>query len=689
MADAFTSETYNALCRDAEGYLARGLAEQARELLIKATSLIGTRPRARSLLADACMQLGLWKEAEAQLEALATLEVDNIYTHFRLGQVLEETGENELARDNFLVVLDMNPDHHGAKVALARLEKTPSASSSSETARKPEGQQVFADYPEAKDIFAGESSEIDDLLNNIGLGENKNMAGVDALLDSIGINDEKKDEKHKVDFDNIFGNSGSDEPDGDSPVMTEKSGQQAKRSFADREKRTTDFSAIFSGNAEAEEPVPEEKFSQESEPAAEESPSKEPVSESPEADLSAIFGSGSSEEAAAAEPAEDVAEEIFPQEPEPVLEDPPEEFPVEEPSIERQPSDKHVDDSHIAELDLIFGEIPASEPAAEESPSKEPVSESPEADLSAIFGSGSSEEAAAAEPAEDVAEENFSQESEPAAEESLSEEPLPESPEADLSAIFISGSSEEAAAAEPPEEEPPEEEPSVEESSADEVPPESEENRELEEAQSEAAQEEEPVGITIEVPVVAEVDSDQSSSVEGSPVSEEPEPEYGTETVVYTVLPGGSDSLCTLKVESGSVRVLKGFIVSLSKDLKLDRCTVSGNGTALLGLGSSNPVPVSYRKGMTVRIDKLAVSPSGMTSESAGIDSVPSMWRLTGEFDGLLLFFTPGRYSKIKVSEGLRVRSDCILSADPTVNFSKEEDGFLQVEGYGSLTVAG
>ncbi len=123
MADAFTSETYNALCRDAEGYLARGLAEQARELLLKATSLIGTRPRARSLLADACMQLGLWGEAKSQLEALSTLEVDNIYTHFRLGQVLEETGEAELARDNFRVVLDMNPDHHGAKVALARLEK--------------------------------------------------------------------------------------------------------------------------------------------------------------------------------------------------------------------------------------------------------------------------------------------------------------------------------------------------------------------------------------------------------------------------------------------------------------------------------------------------------------------------------------------------------------------------------------
>ncbi|HRY61526.1 MAG TPA: hypothetical protein P5266_04955, partial [Candidatus Fermentibacter sp.] len=78
MADAFTSDTYNALCREAEDYLGRGLTEQARELLLKAVSLIGTRSRARSLLADACMALGLWSEAREQLEQLITLELGSV-----------------------------------------------------------------------------------------------------------------------------------------------------------------------------------------------------------------------------------------------------------------------------------------------------------------------------------------------------------------------------------------------------------------------------------------------------------------------------------------------------------------------------------------------------------------------------------------------------------------------------------
>ena len=192
MADAFTNETYNALCRDAEGYLARGLAEQARELLLKATSLIGTRARARSLLADACMQLTLWGEAKSQLEALATLEVDNIYTHFRLGQVLEETSEYELARDNFRVVLDMNPDHHGAKVSLSRLEKISSTSSPLGKTTFVEGQQFFPDSDD-DGIFAGESSgSIDELLNTIGMGEKKDVPGVEDLLSSIGMNSEEE-----------------------------------------------------------------------------------------------------------------------------------------------------------------------------------------------------------------------------------------------------------------------------------------------------------------------------------------------------------------------------------------------------------------------------------------------------------------------------------------------------------------
>jgi hypothetical protein len=57
MSDTFTGETYNTLCDDAEGYLANESPEQARELLQKAISLIGTRPRGRSLLADTCMSM--------------------------------------------------------------------------------------------------------------------------------------------------------------------------------------------------------------------------------------------------------------------------------------------------------------------------------------------------------------------------------------------------------------------------------------------------------------------------------------------------------------------------------------------------------------------------------------------------------------------------------------------------------
>ncbi|MCK5130912.1 MAG: tetratricopeptide repeat protein, partial [Candidatus Sabulitectum sp.] len=248
MADAFTSETYNALCRDAEGYLARGLAEQARELLLKATSLIGTRARARSLLSDACMQLTLWDEAKSQLEALATLEVDNIYTHFRLGQVLEETCEYELARDNFRVVLDMNPDHHGAKVALSRLEKISNEPSHPEPPSFTEGQQIFAYSDEDNGVFAGDpSGGIDELLNTIGMGEKKDVPGVEDLLSSIGMNhkEEKEKEKPAVDFASIFGGSEQkDDTAAESPLSDVFSEKKPEQSVLE----TTDIGTIFGGS---------------------------------------------------------------------------------------------------------------------------------------------------------------------------------------------------------------------------------------------------------------------------------------------------------------------------------------------------------------------------------------------------------------------------------------------------------
>ncbi len=123
MPDSFSSDTYDELCNDAEKCLAEGSIEQAREQLIKAVSLIHTRARARSLLADACMGMELWSEARTQLESLLTIDEDNPKNILRLGQVLEELGEKELAIDNYEVVLKMEPDNHIPEVALKRLKQ--------------------------------------------------------------------------------------------------------------------------------------------------------------------------------------------------------------------------------------------------------------------------------------------------------------------------------------------------------------------------------------------------------------------------------------------------------------------------------------------------------------------------------------------------------------------------------------
>jgi len=198
MADTFTSDTYDALCQEAEGYLARGLSEQARELLLKAASLIGTRPRARSLLADACMSLGLWEEARSQLENLTTLEVDNYHNHFRLGQVLEELSENQLARDNYNVVLDHSPDHHGAKVALNRLEAADDttnvnlasffAAGSSSTDSEPEAPSEDTDSGNVVESVFGSTQVFPDAqTDDVFAGEEDIGQGVDKLLKDLGV----------------------------------------------------------------------------------------------------------------------------------------------------------------------------------------------------------------------------------------------------------------------------------------------------------------------------------------------------------------------------------------------------------------------------------------------------------------------------------------------------------------------
>jgi hypothetical protein len=48
-----------------------------------------------------------------------------------------------------------------------------------------------------------------------------------------------------------------------------------------------------------------------------------------------------------------------------------------------------------------------------------------------------------------------------------------------------------------------------------------------------------------------------------------------------------------------------------------------------------------------------------------------------------------GRVKKITVSAGLRISSGCILAADPGISFSSEKDGFLAVQGTGTILVTG
>ncbi|MBN2608966.1 MAG: tetratricopeptide repeat protein, partial [Candidatus Fermentibacteraceae bacterium] len=222
MSDTFTGETYNTLCKDAEDYLSKSSPEQARELLQKAISLIGTRPVARSLLADTCMTMELWSEAREQLEILITLDEGNPGNHFRLAQVLEELGEYQLAADNYQVVLDSDPKHHGASVAIKRItsrdkdtginladvfnaksqedveetaaEEVPKGGSGEQKSVR-EGMQIYPDVP-SDDIFAESEDDEDDdsvdaLLKNIGLSggssSDDDEADVSRLLENIGV----------------------------------------------------------------------------------------------------------------------------------------------------------------------------------------------------------------------------------------------------------------------------------------------------------------------------------------------------------------------------------------------------------------------------------------------------------------------------------------------------------------------
>ncbi|MEN8208681.1 MAG: hypothetical protein ABFR50_05450, partial [Candidatus Fermentibacteria bacterium] len=295
MSDTFTGETYNTLCTDAEAYLAKDSPEQARELLQKAISLIATRPRARSILSDTCMSMELWSEARSQLEVLLTLDEGNVSNNFRLAQVLEELGEYQLAKDNYTVVLDDEPDNHAAKVALKRIESrtkdswvdlkdvfdTDRSDGLMETVIDEEGDefkdgmQVFPDVP-SEELFADsedEDTNVERLLKNIGLAGDsvEEIDDSSELLENIGVSTAE-----------TLQSAFEDSEDGEAP-----------------EKPTTTLDEIFGTSSNIEEEVTE--VVAEPEESTDEKDKEEPFSFSSGKTLESIFNSP--EEPAAEEPA--------------------------------------------------------------------------------------------------------------------------------------------------------------------------------------------------------------------------------------------------------------------------------------------------------------------------------------------------------------------------------------------------
>ncbi len=371
MPDTFTGETYNTLCNDAEGYIAKESPEQARELLQKAISLIGTRPRARSLLADTCMSMELWSEARSQLEILITLDEGNTANNFKLAQVLEELGEYQLAQDNYSVVLDDEHDHHGANVAVKRIEIRAKDSGvnlaeifnasvedgSGETDKDDggkkfkDGLQVFPDVP-SDELFAeseaDEEDSVEKLLKNIGLSGDSTETeenDVSELLENIGVStspilqseftdsEDSSDLQEETDdievetkpvsttLDEIFGTSSSIEEEvSETGSETEEPLEEHETELYPSDSDKT-LEAIFTTpqseeetEPEAEEPEEEETEPEVEEPEEEEAEpeAEEPVEEEPEPEA----------EEPVEEEAEPEAEEPEEEEPEPEAEEP-------------------------------------------------------------------------------------------------------------------------------------------------------------------------------------------------------------------------------------------------------------------------------------------------------------------------------------------------------------------------------
>jgi hypothetical protein len=698
VADAFTSDTYNALCTEAEEYLSRGLLEQARELLLKAASLIGTRPRARSLLADACMALGLWSEAREQLEVLTTLEIQNVQNHYRLGQVLEELGEYELARDNYQVVADSDPSNRNASVAMGRLagkasgaarpaqdelpRHTPSALGRSDV-------QIFPDVPAAEDVFAT-TEDIDNLLKDIGVspGAGKDSDGeVSALLSKVGIDLEPKRKPE--------------------PVVEKPVYKDISEMLGTREAPQGGLEALF---------TPQPSKAPSTVPAP-------PVPETPDFSLESVFGAAPDVGKALAKPgiaekpavgaveapsaAVESLDVLFD-----VREAQPSELPVRQavlpgPIAASASSDRaEPAPSSAISLDAIFlpeekADAPAA-PASEPPPAAEPAPPSVQAVLeyASLMSASPAQDPAPAEavPAiESVLEAFFQTEQGIPA--------IPESPDANVSAEPAAGILETIF---PADVEPPAASPAP----AAQVPVEQVPAAPAAVVLESVFGMDEPspaeiIGIPAELPVqpveppvqpvelpVQQAEPPVQQAEPGAAPMPEPPPPEAPAAAEYNVHKPGPDELLTVQLMSGELEIRLAYVVALDSGLSVreegSRRLLGGCGILLLGQGTRTPVVVSLTPGCRVRSDRIAAFDSAISLEDGGIESLPGLSRVEGGSGSAVLFAT-GRFREARVAEtGMRVRAGCLLFVEGGVSVAQDPavPDFLLLGGNGRAVLA-
>jgi hypothetical protein len=630
MSDTFTGETYNTLCKDAEDYLAKGFPEQARELLQKAISLIGTRPVARSLLADTCMTMELWSEAREQLEILITLDEGNPNNHFRLAQVLEELGEYQLAADNYQVVLDSDPKHHGASVAIKRMasrdkdtginladvfneksqedteevtaeEVSQVRGENRESVR--EGMQIYPDVP-SDDIFAESEDDEDDdsvdaLLKNIGLSggspsDDDDEADVSRLLENIGVSTSSTLAAAFID-----------------PEEAEAAEKKAasEEAMKERRKKMVSLDEIFGTSSREAEPEKEE-------PAADESGEIEYEE--------VAFGGIEHEEAVSAEVTEH--EEAV--------------------SAEVTEHEEAVSAEVTEYEEPISAEIDEREEAvAEEEPEIEPEEEPvPSAEASEDAGGSAAD---AGKTLEDIF---MTAEEEPASE--VLEE---ETAEAETPPRSVEVEKQEIEAAE--------------------------------EAVSAEIAEHEKAG---EVPE-PEVSPAELSPAEEAEMLETLVMKHEADYTIDTWSP--ESGLLTVTMTSGTIEVEYPMLTVIEQTLHVEPAedgvvSISGQGTFLLNCGTEAPLRVDVRENMVIRKEAVVLHTGEIGLELLDIPDNGSLYVVKDSGHESVVFRAEKPVRVILLGQNNRVflvRTSSIMATDPDIILSGSEGGFTEVSGSGKV----